>query len=167
VNEFRVAGAVVEHEGRLLLVRNRRRGGFVDWSTPGGVIDATDASALAGLTREVEEETGLRVVDWEGPLYEVVAMATDMGWTMRCEVYRAVSFEGSLKVDDPDGIVEEAAFLAAEDAALRLAESLAWVREPLAEWLAQRWDTAGRRAYRYELRGTQWHDFQVLRTAVG
>jgi len=167
VKEFLVAGAVVEHDGRLLLVRNRRRGGFVDWSTPGGVIDAADASPRAGLTREVEEETGLRVLEWEGPLYDVVAVATDMGWTMRCEVYRAVSFEGTIRVDDPDGIVEEAVFLSAADAARRLTESLVWVREPLAEWLAERWEGAARRAYRYELRGREWHDFEVLRTAAG
>lgn len=167
MKEFLVAGAVVEHDSRLLLVRNRRRGGFVDWSTPGGVIDAADASPRAGLTREVEEETGLRVLEWEGPLYDVVAVATDMGWTMRCEVYRALSFEGTIRVDDPDGIVEEAVFLSAEDAARRLAESLAWVREPLAEWLAERWEGAARRAYHYELRGREWHDFEVLRTAAG
>ncbi len=167
MKEFRVAGAVVELDGRLLLVRNRRQGGFVDWSTPGGVIDATDASALEGLAREVEEETGLRVSDWEGPLYEVVALATDMGWTMRCEVYRAVAFEGSLRVDDPDGIVEEAVFLAAEEVAARLAAGLVWVREPLAEWLASRWDAAGHRAYHYELRGREWRDVRVLRTTPG
>ena len=61
----------------VLLVRNQRRGGYEDWSTPGGVIDADDASLLAGLTREVEEETGLRVREWSGPLYEVRALAPD------------------------------------------------------------------------------------------
>ena len=79
MHEWQVAGALVESDGRLLLVRNQRRGGFEDWSTPGGVIDATDASVLAGLTREVEEETGLVVREWEGPLYEVTAVAVDLG----------------------------------------------------------------------------------------
>ena len=59
LSEFTVAGALVESSDGLLLVRNQRRNGATDWSTPGGVIDATDASLLAGLTREVEEETGL------------------------------------------------------------------------------------------------------------
>ena len=71
VREWLVGGALVESDGRLLLVRNQRRGGYEDWSTPGGVIDADDGSLLDGLTREVEEETGLRVTCWEGPLYEV------------------------------------------------------------------------------------------------
>src|SRR3989454_974985 len=67
VREWLVAGALVESDGRLLFVRNQRRGGSEDWSTPGGVIDADDGSLLDGLTREVEEETGLRVTRWEGP----------------------------------------------------------------------------------------------------
>ena len=50
-----------------------------------------------------------RVTEWEGPLYEVRATAVEMGWVMRCEVHRALAFEGDLVVDDPDGIVVEAA----------------------------------------------------------
>ena len=53
-----VGGAIVEGPDGLLLVRNRRRNGALDWSPPGGVIDAGE-SVLEGLTREVEEETGL------------------------------------------------------------------------------------------------------------
>ena len=112
--EFTVAGALVESPDGLLLVRNQRRNGATDWSTPGGVIDATDATLRAGLAREVEEETGLRVTEWEGPLYEVRATAVEMGWVMRCEVHRALAFEGDLVVDDPDGIVIEATFAAAD-----------------------------------------------------
>ena len=43
-HEWTVAGAVLEHGDGLLLVCNQRRNGSLDWSTPGGVIDATDAS---------------------------------------------------------------------------------------------------------------------------
>ena len=56
-----VAGAVIERDGGLLLVKNRRRNGAHDWSTPGGVVDPTDASILRRARREVEEETGLVV----------------------------------------------------------------------------------------------------------
>src|SRR5207302_9105210 len=83
VSEFTVAGGLVESPEGLLLVRNQRRSGATDRSTPGGVIDPTDASLRSGLTREVEEETGLRVTEWEGPLYEVRATAVEMGWVMR------------------------------------------------------------------------------------
>ena len=110
LTEFTVAGALVESPDGLLLVQNQRRNGTLDWSTPGGVIDATDASLLHGLAREVEEETGLRVTEWEGPLYEVRATALELGWGMRCEVHRALGFDGTLRVDDPDGIVVDACF---------------------------------------------------------
>src|SRR5262245_54060280 len=56
MREWTVASGLLETPDGVLLVRNVRRGGFEDWSTPGGVIDAEDADVLAGLTREVEEE---------------------------------------------------------------------------------------------------------------
>lgn len=166
VREWVVASALVEREGEFLLVLNRRRGGSTDWSTPGGVIDATDASVLDGLTREVEEETGLRVSEWEGPVYEVHAEAVDLGWRMRCEVHRAVAFDGELAVEDPDGIVIDAAFLPVAVCADRLAACLQWVREPLIDWLEGRWGPTDRRGYRYAVRGSSLDDFEVLDVTV-
>src|ERR1051325_5633258 len=105
VHEWTVAGGLLETPEGVLLVRNVRRGGIEDWSTPGGVIDAEDADLLAGLSREVEGETGLLAPEWLAPLDDARAHAPDMGWRMRCEVHLAVAFEGELRVDDPDGIV--------------------------------------------------------------
>jgi 8-oxo-dGTP diphosphatase len=162
VREWVVASAIVERDDELLLVLNRRRGGSTDWSTPGGVIDPDDASVLHGLTREVEEETGLRVHTWDGPLYEVHAEAVDLGWRMRCEVYRAVDFGGELRVDDPDGIVIDAAFVPVGECAHRLAACLRWVSEPLTDWLADRWAPAAARGYRYGVRGSRLDDIEVV-----
>src|SRR4051794_15409365 len=44
--EWTVAGGLIETPDGVLLVRNVRRGGFEDWSTPGGVIDDDDADLL-------------------------------------------------------------------------------------------------------------------------
>ncbi len=49
---------------------------------------------LDGLTREVREETGLEVVTWDGPVYEIVAEAPGLGWRLRVEVHRAVEVRG-------------------------------------------------------------------------
>jgi 8-oxo-dGTP diphosphatase len=163
--EWTVAGAVLEQDDGLLLVRNQRRNGSFDWSTPGGVIDASDENVLAGLTREVEEETGLHVCSWEGPLYEVTAIALDLGWVMHCEVHRALTFEGELRVDDPDGIVVDAAFVPVTDVRSRLDECFHWVREPLAEWLLERWEPTARRGFHYDVRGTSLDTLEVVRAS--
>ncbi len=107
-----VASGLIEHEGQLLLVQNRRRNGACDWTTPGGVIEVGDGeSVVDGLTREVAEETGIHVSAWTGPVYEVEAVAEGLGWTLRAEIHRAVSWDGQLVVDDPDGIVVDARFV--------------------------------------------------------
>lgn len=164
MQEWLVAGALVEADDGLLLVRNVRRGGREDWSTPGGVIDADDASILEGLTREVEEETGLRVTKWEGPVYEVVCEAVDLGWILRAEIHRALEYEGELRVDDPDGIVVEAEFLSSHECVARLSAGARWVHEPLAEWLSERWGPTAARGYRYAVHGTSHEELSVHRS---
>ncbi|MET0627239.1 MAG: NUDIX hydrolase [Acidimicrobiia bacterium] len=165
LSEFTVAGALVESPDGLLLVQNRRRNGSLDWSTPGGVIDATDESLLHGLAREVEEETGLHVTAWEGPLYEVRAVAPELGWSMRCEVHRALDFHGTLRVDDPDGIVIDARFATVDHWGDLLDTCAQWVREPLADWLELRWGPTEHRRYVYDVLGARRDDVQVVRTS--
>jgi 8-oxo-dGTP pyrophosphatase MutT (NUDIX family) len=165
LHEWTVAGGLIETDAGVLLVRNVRRGGFEDWSTPGGVIDAEDADLLAGLTREVEEETGLLVSEWSGPLYEVRAHAPDMGWRMRCEVHQAVAFDGEVLVDDPDGIVVEARFVPPHECDEHLLSCAPWVREPLSEWLRERWAPHDQRGFDYEVSGTSRDSMRVVRGA--
>ena len=141
MREWVVGGAVVLDGEQLLLVGNRRRNGSLDWTPPGGVIEIHDGEVLLdGLAREVEEETGLRVTEWAGPLYSVVAEAPDLGWRLRAEVHLAVAWEGELAVDDPDGIVVDARFVDCPGCDGLLEACHPWVREPLAAWLKERWD---------------------------
>ncbi len=164
MRDWVVAGGLLEREGSVLLVQNRRRNGSLDWSPPGGVIDAADGESLiAGLTREVAEETGLVVTQWRGPVYEVVAEAPAMGWRMRCEVHLAVAFDGELRVDDPDGIVVDARFVAADACDDHLARCHPWVREPLAQWLAERWEPTAARPFGYRVDGTDPASLVVTR----
>jgi 8-oxo-dGTP diphosphatase len=53
-------GAVVVEAGRVLLVRRGREPLKGKWSLPGGMLELGE-SLQAGVVREVEEETGLRV----------------------------------------------------------------------------------------------------------
>jgi 8-oxo-dGTP diphosphatase len=161
--DFVVAGALIERDGHLLLVENQRRNGRVDWSPPGGVIDPTDATVTEGLAREVLEETNLVVTRWEGPMYEVRTVAPDMGWSMRCEVHRAVEWEGEVHVDDPDGIVTAAVFVAPEELARHLDLCPPWVREPLGEWLLDRWDPPAARGFGFEVHGPDHASARIVR----
>ena len=168
LHEWTVAGGLIETDAGVLLVRNVRRGGFEDWSTPGGVIDADDADLLAGLTREVEEETGLVVREWCGPLYEVHAHAPDMGWRMRCEVHLAVAFDGELRVDDPDGIVVEAALRPAARVRRAPPRVVRAVGAGAAERVAARTLGAARprRDFHYEVNGTDRESMRVVRSGA-
>jgi 8-oxo-dGTP diphosphatase len=165
VRNWTVAGGLVESDAGLLLVQNRRRNGSFDWSPPGGVIEVAEGeSVVDGLTREVEEETGLRVTEWVGPLYEVQADAPDLGWSLSASVYLAVAYEGELAVDDPDGIVVDACFVPVDDCAAHLAQCHQWVREPLAEWLASRWShTETREPFGYRVDGADVASLIVTR----
>lgn len=161
MREWLVGGAVIETAAGVLLVENLRRDGRRDWSPPGGVIDDGE-DVISGLGREVLEETGLTVVSWQGPIYEIDAEAPGLGWRLHVEVHRAVEVAGSLAVgDDPDGIVVGAAYLPSTDCNERLAASPDWVREPLVEWMGGPW--SGSRSFRYLVEGSRLAELVVTR----
>ena len=155
VHRWTVGGGLILGDGGLLLVQNRRRDGSHDWSPPGGVIEDGE-SLVDGLTREVAEETGVEVLGWDGPVYEVHVDAADMGWQARIEVHVARDYRGGLHVDDPDGIVVDAAWVAPGSCEDRLAGCRRWVSEPLLAWIdatragTEPWPA---RAFRYHLAG--------------
>jgi 8-oxo-dGTP diphosphatase len=149
VREWLVGGGIIIGPEGLLLVQNRRRNGHHDWSTPGGVIDEGE-TLIEGLTREVHEETGLSVTEWTGPVYRLETAAPDLGWHLRFEAHVAVAYEGELQVDDPDGIVVDVAWVDPDACAGHLASNHPWVREPLLEWLVDRWDDGRSFGYRVD-----------------
>lgn len=151
---------MIESPEGLLLVQNRRHGGFIDWTPPGGVIDEGE-DVLEGLTREVREETGLDVVSWAGPLYRISVMAPDMGWHLRVEAWLAAEVTGAIHIDDPDGIVVDACFVDLEECAQRLEGGHPWVGEPLGAWLEERWGDS--RHFGYRLEGVDIESMVVIR----
>ena len=62
-------GAVVVHDGCVLLVRRRQPPRAGEWSLPGGAVELGETLEQA-VTREMFEETGLRVR--VGPVVEVL-----------------------------------------------------------------------------------------------
>ena len=162
MREWLVASGIVEGPDGLLLVQNRRRNGATDWSTPGGVIEVeAGESVLDGLTREVFEETGIRVTGWEGPVYEVEAEAAGMGWHLRVEVHRATGYTGDLVVEDLDQIVVDAQWVPVDACGPHLEACPTWVREPLSSWLDERFTQP--RAFRYRVDGADRSSITVTR----
>lgn len=150
MRRWKVAGGLIANDDGLLLVANRRRDGRIDWSTPGGVVDAGETTLYA-LSREVHEETGLAVASWTRLCWTTEVHFIDLEMHLEVEVHLAEAYDGSLVVDDPDGIVVEAHFLDTATIDVRLDTSPPWVAEPMRQWIADPW--GGSRHFEYRALG--------------
>ncbi len=158
LRHWRVAGGVVRDAADgVLLVENQRRNGSVDWSTPGGVVDEGE-TFVGALTREVEEETGISVGAWHGPIYRVEVTAVELGFFLEVEAHLARTMRGEIAIDDPDGIVLSAQFCALGRARTLLAEAARFVSEPLMAHLTDGIDDG--RTFAYRIHGSG-HDRRI------
>lgn len=123
-------GALVEHQGRVLLVREGDR-----WLLPGGEVEAGESHDEA-LVRELREETGLNVTPGERlALIRNVLRHGGEERSFRFAIHRATAETTSL-ADDP-GLADE------DIEAVRWAESLpadTLDRDLLTELLGDGWD---------------------------
>lgn len=79
-----VIGAIIIHNRRVLLIQRAPHDGFpLKWECPGGGVDATDASILDAVRREVREETGLVVEDVKGVVDVLEFEGKEDGWVWR------------------------------------------------------------------------------------
>ncbi|MCU1398926.1 MAG: ADP-ribose pyrophosphatase [Acidimicrobiales bacterium] len=134
MRSFRVGGGLVVIDNQLLLAANRRRQGTLEWTPPGGVIDDGE-SVTQGISREVHEETGLHVPKWDECHYTVTVSAPDMGWEMTVESWFSSVAHGTIALNDPDGIVEQAMFVDLHQVEGLLVDSPPWVRVPVLDWV--------------------------------
>ena len=102
------------------------------------------------------------MLEWAGPVYEIVAEAPGLGWRLRVEVHRAVAVRGELVVGaDPDGIVVGADWVALGACEDRLCDAHPWVREPLLEWMGDR--VGSSRMFRYAIEGDRSAALSITR----
>ena len=149
-HHWAVAGGLIQGEGGLLLVANRRHSGHLEWTPPGGVVDRGETSILA-LGREVAEETGLIVESWSSLVYEVSVEFPDREMFLRVQVFRAESWSGSLVFDDPESIVEDGRFVDDHESLRLLETAPRWVSEPVGAWIQN--DLAGGDRFDYVAHG--------------
>ncbi len=152
-----VSAALLEDDERVLLVENLRpwKGGS-EWTVPAGILDP-DETLLDTAAREVEEETGLQVTEWDGLAYVVHRIFVPIKLQLAVYVFAARSFEGELSLNDPDGVVVDAVW-AERDEIPKLMESNV-LSDPLLEWLE------GPRVTRfYEYRETSPDEGDLLRS---
>ena len=117
-----VVGALLRRDGRLLLVEEREPADPKStWMLPGGRVEAGELLVEA-LRRELEEETGLRLIA-EPRMAFLVDIVGSEGR------YSAITFDcaadGTLQPNDPDGLVLRAEWVETAEALQRLA-CVAW-----------------------------------------
>ena len=150
LRRFRVGSALIVDRGNLLLVGNRRRQGHLEWTPPGGVIEHHE-SIHDGIAREVNEEIGLIIRGWRALQYSVVVDAPDMGWQMSVQSWRAAAASGTVTLNDPDQIVEQAKAVPLKEVPSFLAEAPAWIQIPIGSWLQAGCEPVG--AFSFIVRG--------------
>jgi ADP-ribose pyrophosphatase YjhB (NUDIX family) len=123
-------------DDELLLVQQKGPGdGQNYWALPGGRIERGEL-LMAGLLREVRQETGLQIAQ----VGELVLTARldnqDHGYQSHTRVFTVQGWRGELLAIGPDRLILDVAFVPREEAVRRLAQ-IPWLimREPLLAYL--------------------------------
>ena len=91
-----VEAVIVDGDGRVLLGRRRVEPSAGLWDLPGGFLDENE-EPLAGLRREVHEETGLEI---GAPAFVGMYLEPYDGRTVLCLTWRAAPTGGAAEAGD-------------------------------------------------------------------
>jgi 8-oxo-dGTP diphosphatase len=124
--EVDIAVGIVRRGDELLMVRQAGPEEEPWWSLPGGAVEPGEF-AFEAVVREVKEETGIAVLDPGQVAFTVQVDEQRDGWFSTVFTFDVAAWEGEIGVDDPDGLVLEAAWVPMDEALRRL-EPIAWHR---------------------------------------
>ena len=133
---YHVAGAIIRHGDAVLLVQQQGpTDALPTWMSPGGVVEPGEVFSEA-VCREVQEETGL-VVTQLGALAYLAHVDDRVTRTQTiATVFEVSTWTGTLGGRDPDGVVQQVAWVPLPTALARLG-ALPWrvMREPALAYL--------------------------------
>ena len=131
-----IASAVARLHGELLLVQQHYPGETLPcWGLPGGQVEPGE-ELLAGLQREVLEETGLTLVRTPTIAFVIqVLRQTEAGIQQWLACHFACEVAGQISPQDPDGLVLSAHWVEEQTALEYLGTDSQYDCEPLRRWL--------------------------------
>lgn len=117
--ERRFAGVLAHHGGQVILVlEHHERWGGQFWNVPSGMVEAHETPA-EGAARELAEETGLTVLPRHLRLRTTTSVDVD-GDLVRAWNFDVHIDEPTVRVQDPDRLVQQASWFPVEEAIARL-----------------------------------------------
>jgi len=128
-----IVAAIIRRGDEILLVEQQGKDDLASsWALPGGRVESSELFHDA-LAREVREETGLMVATIGQLAYLVQAESDHRTLVLMFEVK---DWSGEIRVNDPDGYVLQARFVAQSDAIALLEKlPLRHMHEPLVAYL--------------------------------
>ena len=67
-----IVGGIIEKDGKILLVQEKKKSCYGKWNIPAGHLEPNE-SIMHGAIREIKEETGMEITndEIEGPVMKV------------------------------------------------------------------------------------------------
>jgi len=137
VKSYQIVAAIIRRGDEILLVEQQGKDDPASsWALPGGFVEEGEL-LLDALAREVCEETGISARAPSRLAYLAQHMRLDSSGIVTVFVFEVTDWEGTIRVDDPDGLILRACFLSIADAIRKFEETLSYrvMREPIAAYL--------------------------------